>query len=205
MTAGNKPDTVVFDVGNVLVEFNPESFLLRETADETIRARLLKAVFKNPAWADADRGIYKDEEILARFIREAPDLEQEIRRVYERSGGTITLFLYAVPWILKLKRRGLRVFVLSNYSRHLYERTVQKMDFLPLLDGSIFSWQYGCIKPDETIYRYLFSEYNINPARAVFLDDNIDNVKKSCELGMQAILFTGYETARDTLEQLLEA
>ncbi len=85
--------------------------------------------------------------------------------------------------------------MLSNYSRHLYDRTAQKMDFLPLLDGSIFSWQYGCIKPEETIYRYLFSEYNIDPARAVFLDDNIDNVKKSRELGMRAILFTGYETA----------
>ena len=63
MTAGNKPDTVVFDVGNVLVEFNPESFLLRETADETIRARLLKAVFKNPhgqgvyAWKTDNSGL----------------------------------------------------------------------------------------------------------------------------------------------------
>lgn len=204
MTAADKPDTVVFDVGNVLVSFDPEGFLNREIPDETVRGRLLTAVFRNPAWADADRGVYADEEILARFIRTAPDLEQEIRRIYERSGGTITLFPYAVPWILGLKRRGLRVFVLSNYSRHLYDRTTQKMDFLPLLDGAVFSWQYGCIKPEEAIYRYLFTEYKIDPARAVFLDDNSDNVKKSRELGMRAILFTGYETAGEALERLLQ-
>lgn len=203
MTAADRPDTVVFDVGNVLVDFDPEGFLAREIPDRILRGRLLEAVFRNPAWAEADRGIFRDEEILTRFIRTAPDLEPEIRCIYERSGGTITLFPYAVPWIQELKGRGLRVFVLSNYSRHLYDRTVRKMDFLPLLDGALFSWQCGSIKPEEAIYRHLFAEYGIEPSRAVFLDDNSDNVKKSLELGMEAILFTGREAAADTLNRLL--
>ncbi|MFR6330289.1 MAG: hypothetical protein ACLUOI_16645 [Eisenbergiella sp.] len=82
--------------------------------------------------ADADQGVTRMRKSW-RGYPTAPDLEQEIRRIYERSGGTIRFPMQSL--ILGLKRRGLRVFVLSSYSASP-DRTTQKMDFLPLLDGT---------------------------------------------------------------------
>ena len=77
------------------------------------------------------------------------------------------------------------------------------MKFLPLLDGVVFSWQCHSIKPDGEIYRCLFRQYQINPSRAVFLDDNLPNIEKARELGMYAIHFTGFEEAKTQLDSLL--
>ena len=205
MAATDSLNTVIFDVGKVLVDFDPEGFLLREIPDAGIRRRLMAAIFENPAWVDADRGIEPEEEILRRFIRQAPDLEREILRLYEKTGETVSLFPYSVPWIQELKSRGFRIFALSNYSRHLYERTAHKMKFLPLLDGALFSWQCRSIKPDAAIYRHLFARYGICPSEAVFLDDNAQNVAKASELHMKAILFTGPDAAKAALNRLISA
>lgn len=196
-------DTVIFDIGRVLVDFDPARYVEQEVPDVELQRRIYPIMFKNPDWEADDLGIYSEEEILGRFIRKAPDLEEEIRKLYDRSGGTITLFPYAVPWVLGLKDAGFRVYALSNYSRHLYERTVEKMKFLPLLDGVVFSWQCHSIKPDGEIYRCLFRQYQINPSRAVFLDDNLPNIEKARELGMYAIHFTGFEEAKTQLDSLL--
>ncbi len=196
-------DTVIFDIGRVLVDFQPDLPLERHFPDPELRRRLKAAVYTNPAWAEADRGILPEEEILARFIAADPELEPEIRDAYEYSRETIRLFPYTEGWIQDLKSRGFRVFCLSNYSQHLRETTEEELRFLPLTDGVLFSYTCGLIKPDPAIYQLCFRKFQIRPERAVFLDDNRDNIKAAGEQGLHAILFTGYQEARKELESLL--
>ena len=196
-------NSVVFDVGNVLVDFTPRLFLEKEVEDEGLRKRLYQAIFANPAWGLADRGDLTEEETLERFVQAAPDQRDLISELYEKCGDTISLFPYAVPWIRELKEMGLRTYVLSNYSKHLYDRTVHKMDFLPLMDGAIFSWQHGCMKPEEAIYRLLLDQYGLDPARTIFLDDLPANLEKAQEMGMGTLHFTNYEEAHARLKRAL--
>ena len=198
-----KIDSVIFDIGKVLVDFNPPRFLKTITPDEQLRALFRSIIFLSPDWAEADRGLASDEETLSQFIQAAPEHEETIRYIYEHSGEIIIQFPYAVPWVQELQERGFRVYALSNYSRHLYDRSVQKMEFLSHMDGVVFSWQCHSIKPEEEIYRCLFRQYQIDPSRAVFLDDNLQNIEKARELGMQGILFTGYDSAKKQLDSLL--
>ena len=196
-------DTVIFDIGRVLVDFQPDIPLQRHFSDPEIRRRLKAAVYNNPAWSEADRGILPEEEILRRFVAADPELRQEILAAYRYSGETIRLFPYAEDWIRSLKARGYRVFCLSNYSRRLREETSGELRFLSLVDGVLFSYACGLIKPDPAIYQLCFRKFQIVPERAVFLDDNADNIKAAGEQGLHAILFTGYEDALKKLEHLL--
>ncbi len=196
-------DSVVFDVGNVLVDFTPRLFLEREVADESLRQPLYQAIFANPAWGLADRGDLTEEETLERFIREAPQHRELICRLYENCGDTIRLFPHAVPWIQELRDMGLHTYVLSNYSKHMYDRTVHKMEFLPLMDGLVFSWQHRCMKPEEAIYRLLLDQFGLDPAHTIFLDDLPDNLAQAEKMGMGTLLFTNYEEAHARLLQAL--
>lgn len=196
-------DTVIFDIGRVLVDFQPDIPLERHFSDPAIRRRLKAAVYNHPAWSEADKGILPEEEILNRFIAADPELEPEIRRAYSCARETIRIFPYAEDWIRSLKARGYRVFCLSNYSRRLREETSEDLRFLPLTDGVLFSYTCGLIKPDPAIYQLCFRKFQITPERAVFLDDNSDNIQAAGEQGLHAILFTGYQEARSRLEGLL--
>lgn len=196
-------DTVVFDIGRVLVDFQPDIPLERHFSDPGLRRRLKKAVYDNPAWAEADRGILPENEILKRFIAADPELETEILAAYGYSRETIRLFPYTEDWIRSLKARGYRVFCLSNYSRRLREETSEELRFLSLVDGVLFSYACGLIKPDPAIYQLLFRQFSITPEKAVFLDDNADNINAAGEQGLHTILFTGYGDAQEKLETLL--
>ena len=207
MTALNKTengiDTVIFDIGRVLVDFQPDIPLNRHVPDPGLRSRLKAAVYRNPAWSEADRGILPEEEIIARFVAADPSLEKEIRAAYDWSWETIRLFPYTEDWIRSLKSRGFRVFCLSNYSRRLRETTDRELRFLSLVDGVLFSYACGLIKPDPEIYRLLFKTFDIRPERAVFLDDNRDNILAAEREGLHAILFTDYSQASEQLEAIL--
>ena len=149
MTALNKTenciDTVIFDIGRVLVDFQPDIPLNRHVPDPGLRSRLKAAVYSNPAWSEADRGLLPEEEIIARFVAADPSLEKEIRAAYDWSWETIRLFPYTEDWIRSLKSRGFRVFCLSNYSRRLRETTDRELRFLSLVDGVLFSYACGLL------------------------------------------------------------
>ena len=117
----------------------------------------------------------------------------------------ISQYDYAKPWIKELKERGYKVYILSNWSKPTYEACLDnELDFLPLVDGAVFSFQEHLIKPDKKIFELICDRYNINRYEAVFLDDNISNVISSLEFGLNTIHFKTYNQGRRELEILLK-
>ena len=97
------------------------------------------------------------------------------------------------------------MYILSNWSEPVYEANKDThLRFLKYVDGEIMSYREGMIKPDREIYQLLCNRFHINPAEAVFLDDNAANIKAAKEFGLNAIHFTSYEQAREELEQYLK-
>lgn len=195
---------IIFDVGNVLVDYDPEKFLDRRGYGEEERRAILAAVFHHPLWLDADRGLIRGEELLRGFAANAPGREELIRQVWEHAEETVEEMPYAKSWAKELKERGYRLYVLSNYGEDLYRRTKEKMPFLPYMDGALFSFQCGLLKPEWEMYQYLCDTYGLTPAESIFLDDSAANVEGARRIGISGIHFTGYEEARRRLEQVLE-
>lgn len=196
---------VIFDVGKVLMEYDPEGYLKRLGFDEKTQQAVNEAMFQNHLWwEESDRGTMTPAELLEGFVANNPAYEKEIRKAHSMVGGTIELMPYAVEWVKNLKSRGYRLYILSNYAEYTYEQTEHKMKFLPYMDGTVFSYRCKLLKPEKEIYEYICKKYNLIPAECVFLDDREENTKAARSFGMQAITFSDYGTDSEKLEDLLQ-
>lgn len=195
---------IIFDVGNVLVEYNPDGLMRRLGFDEETLQAVNQAVFQNELWNESDRGVLSPEELLEAFIANNPAYEKEIRQVIDAVGDTISLMPYTVEWVKGLKERGYHLYILSNYAEYTYEKTSHKMEFLPYMNGVVFSYRCKLIKPEKEIYEYICKTYELKPEESVFLDDREDNVQAARNMGMNGIVFENYAQGSETLEQLLK-
>ncbi|GFI42429.1 MAG: HAD family phosphatase [Dorea sp.] len=182
-------NTVIFDVGNVLVGYDWQSYLRTFQYSEEIYERVADAVFRNEDWLEGDIGRVSTEEWLKLFIENAPEVEPQIREVFEGFEGTIVPLSYTADWIAYFRSQGYKLYYLSNYSKELYEKSKDKLSFLDSFDGGIFSYQVKCIKPDEKIYKILMERYSIRPCDATFYDDRPENVEAAVRLGMKGVVF----------------
>ena len=195
---------IIFDVGKVLVEYDPDGMMKKLGFDEETLQTVNQAVFQNELWNESDRGVLSPEELLEAFIANNPAYEKEIRQVIDAVGDTISLMPYAVEWVKGLKEKGYHLYILSNYAEYTYEKTSHKMEFLPYMDGVVFSYRCKLIKPEKEIYEYICKTYELKPEESVFLDDRKDNVEAARNMGMHGIVFENYAQGSETLEQLLK-
>ena len=194
---------IVLDVGRVLVAWQPLDTMKELGFSEEITACLDAALFKSGVWNEADRGVLSDEEFLNLAIEKAPVYEKEIRLFWNNIEQAIWQLPYAKTWIRAMKKAGYHVYILSNYGSYTYEKTRDKaLDFLKEADGAIFSYEIKQIKPDAAIFEALFEKYQIKAEESVFLDDLQANIEGAKLVGMQGIVFTGLEEAKEALKKL---
>ena len=196
--------TVIFDVGNVLIDFDWDGFIHRmfPGREELIR-ELDEAVWGSGRWDRLDAGD-EPEQVFASIIAYDPKHEQELRKVFTNVGDTLRKRAATPSWITDLKSRGYRVLYLSNYSRYVMGLNPDVLDFLPLMDGGVFSCDVKLIKPDRRIYECLAEKYSLVPNECVFIDDIERNVKAGRDFGFKAIQFRTLEQAQHDLNALLK-
>lgn len=195
---------IVFDIGRVLLGFEWDDYMKTLEGDEATREAVSKATFKSGFWDELDKGILETEEILNMFVSANPVYEKEIRNALARVGECTTRCDYAIPWIESLKARGYNVYYLSNYSDYVKSQSAHALDFIPHMDGGVFSYIVRSIKPDKGIYEELFSQYGLNPDECIFIDDKKANIEAGEALGMRGIVFENYQQAAAELDRMLE-
>ena len=196
--------TVIFDIGNVLVDFCWRKMYEGFGLDDQELERFADATVRHQAWVDLDQGIITTEEAKEAYAKEVPEYRAFIERIYQEMDKMLVQFEYSIPWIKELKERGYRIYILSNWSKPAYDACQNTaLSFLPLVDGVVFSYKEFVIKPDKKIYEIICDRYDINPAEAVFLDDSEANIISAREFGLHAIHFKSYEQGRKELEELL--
>lgn len=194
---------VVFDIGNVLAQFGWEPFFAKFGISPEELERVAKATVYSPLWDEIDRGVLSEDEILEGFIKNDPEMEDWMRKIYADFSGLLRQYEYAKDWIWDLQSRGYRVFCLSNMSHKAKRECPDSMDFLPMLDGYVLSCDVNLIKPEKEIFDVLFERYALIPSECVFIDDLQRNINAAKKIGMEGIVFEGYEQAKTKLDELL--
>lgn len=192
---------IVFDVGNVLVEWDPKKALRELGIDGEDMEAVLDATVRSDVWNESDRSTLSDEELLSRMIGNAPGYEEQIRQLWEHVQLAIWQFDYSRAWINRLKENGYRVYILSNYSKYAYEKTIEALSFLEDVDGALFSYEVHQIKPEPEIYLSLLQKFHLNAEECVFLDDRKENVEAAKQQGICGIQFHTYEQAVAELQK----
>ncbi len=196
--------TIIFDIGNVLMDWHFKTYIKGLLKDDELVKKVTGAIYGTGYWDELDFGV-DAEEVFGRMMEAEPDYKSEIRLVLDHVSECMDKKEYAIPWIKSLKERGYKVLYLSNYSEYVMQAKPEVLDFLPLMDGGIFSCYVGMTKPDPRIYHRLCQEYGLVPEECVFIDDRPENVQAAMDYGMKGVCFNDFEQASRELNGLLLA
>ena len=186
---------VIFDIGNVLTDFRWKEFLEDKGFQGEMLERIAKASVLSPVWPELDRGVWSFDEVMAGFIKNAPELEKELHYAFDDMTDIVTIRDYAIPWVKELKKQGYRIYYLSNFSEKIERECQKALAFREEMDGGILSWKDRLIKPNPAIYELLLKRYDLKASECVFLDDTSVNVRAGEALGIRGIVFENKEKA----------
>jgi 2-haloacid dehalogenase len=196
------PTTVVFDLGGVLIDWDPR-YLYRKLFDDPDEMESFLAEVTTAEWnahQDAGRPWTEAIELL---VAEHPERRELIeafhRRWPEMLAGEIQ---GTVDVLAELRAAGLRLLALSNWSAELFPIARERFDFLAWFEGILISGEVGVNKPDRKIFEHLVERFGIEPATALFIDDSSVNAASAATLGFRAIHFTDAAALRLELVRL---
>jgi 2-haloacid dehalogenase len=182
-----QPTKVVFDVGNVLLRWDPRHLYRQIFNDETEMEWFLSTIC-TPAWnVEQDRGRDWDEAV-ALLVKDHPAYEDSIRAFHHRWHETVSgVFEDNVALLERLRAAGVPNYCITNFSGPKFLLAQQRFPFLAGFDGVIVSGDERLLKPDPAIYRLLLDRYGLEAGDCVFIDDSRANVEAAVSLGMHAI------------------
>jgi 2-haloacid dehalogenase len=191
---------VVFDLGGVLIDWDPRYLYRKLLADEEAVEEFLATVC-TPEWnAELDRGRPFAEgvaELVERHPAQAAAIAAYHERWPEMLGGEVP---GAVAVLADLRAAGVPLYALTNWSAETFAITRGRFAFLEWFDGVVVSGQERVIKPDPRIFRLLADRFGLDPETTFYVDDSEANVAAARALGFDAVRFTGPERLRRDLE-----
>ena len=192
----------MFDLGGVLVDWNPRYLYRKVFADETKMEKFLSTIATLEWHFEQDRGRTM-EEATALLVSRHPEYAQEIGAYYgrwdEMFGGPIE---GSVDVLRELGERGFPLYALTNWSAETFPLAREKYGFLGLFHEIVVSGEERMIKPDKAIYRVLVERTGLDPATTVFIDDSPPNAAAARELGFTAVTFRTPQLLREDLIDL---
>jgi putative hydrolase of the HAD superfamily len=183
--------TIVFDMGGVLIQFDREFFIRRLGVSAEDEALLMNEVFESLEWARMDRGSLTEAEASQSICARLP------KRLHLAADRLVTMWerpileidgMYAL--IKELKANGYRILLLSNASvrQHEYWPRIPASE---LFDGKLISSDVHLVKPQPEIYRFLCDTFHVLPEECFFVDDSPQNVEGAYEAGIRGFIFHG--------------
>lgn len=195
-------NTVVFDLGNVLIDWNPRHLYRKIFADEAEMEYFLTHVC-NSEWNEKQDAGRPWVEAVAEAGARFPQYEAAIRAYHERWPETLNGALEdSVALLKRLKNQGVRVLALTNWSNETFHFAEEQFPFLQEFEGIVVSGYEQLIKPDPRIFNLLIERYGLNPAQTVFVDDSPRNVEGARAVGLHAVQFSNAAKLEEALAQL---
>lgn len=194
---------VIFDIGNVLMSFDGKNYGATYFKDKAMAKLLQEAINSFRLWDRCDKGDRAVEDVIEEFAQSVKGYEDIAREAVYASLDFVLHVDYAIPWIQELHAAGYKVYFLSNYNKYLRDKKPEILDFIPYMDGGVFSCDVQLLKPDKKIYENLLNKYNLKAEECIFLDDREENVAGGCAMGMEGIVVENYEQAYGELKRIL--
>ena len=193
---------IIFDLGNVLLKFKPNEFLLRFTHDKEYIDQFVSKVTRSKIWLELDRGTNSVENARTIFLSKFPQEKEFIELFFDQWMDMLTPIEENIEVLKDLKESGFKTYILSNFIKETYIHVSSKYTFFSLFDGQIISGVENVIKPEKAIYELLLRRYNLVPEESLFIDDILFFLKPAKKLGMKTIWNRPETDLREELKKL---
>lgn len=192
---------IIFDLGNVLLDFNPRGYLKEKIQDDAIDD-VYEAVFKSEEWPMLDRGVITEEDAKRNILVRNKKYETEIIKAFENWYELLQPIKITVEILEMLKKKGYKIYYLSNFHSAAFDYVTDHYEFFKLFDGGVVSYAEKLLKPEREIYIKLIERYNLIPEESIFIDDTLENVKGAEMCRIKGIYLNNGDKLKEKLLEL---
>ena len=196
----------MFDMGNVLIEWNSEKILKAITEDIHLQDLLRKEVFETGLWVETDEGVKTREEVIEIVTGKlGEDYRNEITQLLRYWYKYADVFTKVQDRIIELSKSDYSIYILSNTAFTFYD--LVKEGYLPatsVAKGMVLSCEEKVLKPDEKIYNILLERYNLDPHDTMFFDDLPENIWGAARCGINGFVVENESELLTYLDKLRE-
>lgn len=197
---------LVFDMGNVLIEWNSEKILQAITDDRKLQNLLRKEVFETGLWVQTDEGEKTREEMIEIVTAKiGEEYRNEITQLSRYWYKYVDVYTKVQDRIIELSKNGYNIYILSNTAYTFYD--LVKEGYLPaasIAKGIVLSCEEKVLKPNEKIYNILLERYNLDPHDAMFFDDLSENIWGAARCGINGFVVENERELLTYLDKLRE-
>lgn len=180
---------IVFDLGNVLLDFDPDSYLENLGYSGEIKNKLHTEIFETKEWLMLDRGTITQEKAVKKWQQRNPELKAEIEDVMAEWEKILTLKDDSFQILKSLAEQNYKLYILSNFHQKAFDYVINKYDFFNYFDDRLISADIGMIKPEAEIYEHLLDKFNLKAEETLFIDDSQKNIKAALKKKIRVIHF----------------
>ena len=196
---------IIFDLGNVLISFRPSEYFDKKKYPETIKTTILSDIFGSKEWKMLDKGEITTPEAINSITKRSTLNEQEIAYIFNLRTDIIFPLDENVRLLPGLKKRGFRLYYLSNFPLDIIDEVKDGYYFFKYFDGGLISAEVKSSKPENLIYEILIERYSLIPKESLFVDDIEINVRTAEAIGMKGIFTNGSVEISKEIEKAIKA
>lgn len=193
---------IIFDVGEVLFGYQWIGALEQAGPSHEVAKVLGPQLFDDPLWKELDLGVRPYFEVVEEMASKHPEYHDAVVEFLTRVERMPLSRPKVWEEVHRLKEKGYKIFVLSNYSEYMFGIHTKNRPFLADLDGAMVSYMIHVNKPDARIYQALLEKYGLNPEECLFFDDRPENTAGAIACGIDAITVTGEDFLIGQLRKL---
>jgi putative hydrolase of the HAD superfamily len=195
---------IVFDLGNVLISFKPAEYLEKNNYPENVKEKILTDIFGSKEWQLLDSGDISTADAIKGISLKSNLNKEEIDHIFNLRTDLMFPLDQNVKVLPELKKRGFKLYFLSNFPIDIFEEIRSGYYFFKYFDGGIISAEAKASKPDFRIYDTLLERYSLVPEECLFIDDIEINVRAAEERGMKGLVTYGRLGIEDEIERALD-
>ena len=195
---------ILFDMGNVLVTYNPEWVIRHYTEDEELIREVKNIVFNSQEWFLLDAGLIEEEKAERNWMeRLSSNKARELAHLSFQNWHLYNMKVIpgTAEMIRALKENGKEIYLLSNASMRLLSIYKEVIPAVECFSGIFYSAAHKCVKPQDIIYERFLKEYSLKPSDCFFIDDLEENISAAKAVGISGAVMKS-RTAKETAEIL---
>jgi putative hydrolase of the HAD superfamily len=194
---------IIFDLGNVLISFKPAEYFEKKKYPENIKNTILSDIFGSDEWLKLDNGEITTPEAIESISKRSSLNKKEIAHIFNLRTDLMFPLDTNVRLLPGLKKRGFRLYYLSNFPGDIFDEVRSGYYFFKYFDGGLISAIVKSSKPDVGIYKTIMEKYSLIADECLFIDDIEKNVKTAESLGMKGIATNGSLEISKEIEEAL--
>lgn len=193
---------IVFDVGNVLVRWDPHTIINESFPNHASPQSLMEAIFKHQTWYDLNLGLITEAQAITHYHERLNIDKDSLELLIQIAKASLLPIQESILLLERLSQMEFKLYALTDNTKEIMHYLKAKYQFWQYFHGVVVSAEIGYLKPAQEIYQHLLATYQLDPKETVFIDDLERNIEGAQKCGIKGVVFKDTSQCIESLKAL---